>query len=251
MKRLVPMFALACVAGFTPTIRGLDTIWDPGAGQLKGRPGVCRDAFDDYTINVTDDPWVVDIDDDYLGSSTKASDKLYPVVVWAKSADTDDQKWTIDDDPEAPTAPTGYDVYRVIGFARTRTAGTNVWWHAQYTEGGGEDRWVHYASDKSWRYLIDGGTATTATAVDFTEWMPSKAWSHAARVFVEVKGTCDVWVTYSATSSQEQYMLPAGFAGDITVQPSNLTVYYKNDCDSGESAEVDFIMQAFHLDLGD
>ncbi|WP_428412011.1 hypothetical protein [Pararhizobium sp.] len=162
-------------------IDGLEHQW-ASVTQVNVFAGKCRDSTDtfDIVLSGTQALQITASGANGLDTGVEAADTWYAIHVIADTSGVNATATLLSTSPTAPTLPSGYDVFRRIGWVRNNTALDFLNYLIVKTHG--RDRFVHWAEDGSTLVVLAAGTATTPTAVDCSDYVPPT--SHWAKFSV-------------------------------------------------------------------
>lgn len=151
---------------------GCTTSWF-SVTQVKISSGVCRDAGDDGDIQVTSTltAAITTSGANGLDTGSEASDTWYFIFVCSGASGV---AALLSTSQVSPTLPAGYDEsFRLVGSVYN-DSGSDFRYFFQ--KGAGRQRRVCYNADRTTELrALSGGSATTWTAVDVSEWVPTSA----------------------------------------------------------------------------
>ena len=126
--------------------------------------GACRS--DDNTFNIVTGAITANMATQ-LDTGAEAADTWYAIWVIGDAVTTNVPRALLSLSATAPTMPSGYDKKRRIGWVRNDSSSD---FYDYLTSSTGRDRVYSWLEDIV--LVLSAGTATTRTAVDFTEWAP-------------------------------------------------------------------------------
>jgi hypothetical protein len=140
--------------------------------QIDIAIGECRDSTDVHTIHITS---VLTVDltvsgEGGLDTGTEASDTWYAVLVIDDTTEGNSPKGLLSLSATSPTLPSGYDVFRRIGWIRNNPSGNIMEF---FQSGSGNTRTVKFLETRPNLQVLNSGSATTWTSVDLSGLVPS------------------------------------------------------------------------------
>lgn len=170
--------------------------------QLEIGIGSCRDSTDALNLELTAAA-TVDISTSGAGgldTGSEAANTWYAIYVIGDTDGVNAEKGMLSLSQTAPTMPSGYDVFRHVGWARN-DASSNLKKFRYHTE-----QYCHYNTDRTDQTALSAGSATSFAAVDCAAFVPPTA--NLAEISIK-------WDPNATTSSAQ--MRPGGF-GSTTDQ---------------------------------
>jgi len=107
-----------------------------------------------------------------LDTGSEAADTWYAIYVIGDTSGANSTAGLLSADGESPTLPSGYNVFRRIGWARNNSSSNLIRF---IQTGHSRERSVWYDEGKSNLKVLDGGSATDFTTVDLSSVVPSSA----------------------------------------------------------------------------
>lgn len=104
-----------------------------------------------------------------LDTGSEAADTWYAVYVIADSFGNNSPAGLFSTSATTPTLPTGYDVFRRIGWVRNDSGSDFIDF---FQVGNSQDRWVYWSVDRDDVAILQGGSATVRTTLDASSFVP-------------------------------------------------------------------------------
>lgn len=134
--------------------------------------GSCRDSTDVFDIIQANGSLDIDIKSNGAGAldtGTEAADTWYAIYVIADTAEVNVVESLFSLSATAPTLPSGYDVFRRVGWARNNTASD---FYEYDTFSTGRERFYLWNEEAGVTELLTNGAAVVWTNVDISELVP-------------------------------------------------------------------------------
>jgi len=107
-----------------------------------------------------------------LDTGSEAADTWYAIHVIDDTSDVNSPNTLLSVSQIAPTMPSGYDVFRFVGWVRNDASSDFYDWDQT---GSGPTRRIHYDETFATVRVLNGGSATTRTDIDCSEFAPPDA----------------------------------------------------------------------------
>lgn len=142
--------------------------------QVDIHVGMVRDSTDSFNIRWTS-TLTADITSsgaNGLDTGTEASDTFYAVHVIGDSTGVNATASLLSTSNTAPTLPSGYDVFRFVGWVLNNSASDFMNF---ISEGKDSELIITYATNIDDRAVLTAGSATTWAAVDLSSFVPTSS----------------------------------------------------------------------------
>lgn len=151
----------------TDYISGYKTKWI-NSNTIEISNGFARDANDLFNIKLETGPVQITLSGD-LDTGSEAANTWYAIYVIGDSEGVNPTDFVFSANETTPTLPTGYDVYRRIGWARNNGS-SNI---LSFEEiGNGVNRTVWWNQENTLTRVLTNGAAQSFTEVDASNYSP-------------------------------------------------------------------------------